>query len=174
MCFSEILRATGFLQHDEALRDALSVWCVVLENAAHAVVLPAVGKMPPAVKVIVRGFIKQICLGLSGFLPFTCSCQLTSCHKQVYQWSRDLQSTALLSHPRQSWVVRGSKLFMKLRTRALGRPVPAHGWGQPGRAPRPPLQALQRTGTGPWVHVSLWYLRHFAHGSGHVLPADLG
>lgn len=55
MCLSEILRAVGFLQHDEALRDALPVWYVVSENAPHPVFLPAVGKMPPAVKVIVWG-----------------------------------------------------------------------------------------------------------------------
>ena len=45
---------------------------------------------------------------------------------------------------------------MNLKARALGRPVPARGWGQLSQASRPPLRALAEGWCGPvGLHVSV-------------------
>jgi len=38
-------------------------------------------------------------------------------------------------------VATGSELLVDLRANALGRPVPARGWGRLSQAPRPPPRA---------------------------------
>lgn len=83
--------------------------------------------MPSAMKVIVWWLITQVRMGLSGSLPFACSCWLLSCHK----WGLPVgqlppEHTAAVGHEA---VLGGSgtELLMNLRARAPGRPVPACG-----------------------------------------------
>lgn len=117
-------------------------------------------------------FIKQVCMGLSGPLPFACSCRLLSCHNQgLLVGQPPPERTAAVGRetvPGGSW----ERAAHERRSKSAGEASPCAWMGAAEPSPTPSSRPLQRAGVGPWVCMSAWYLRRSAQGSGHVLPAD--